>query len=116
LAALDTITPMSWNPFRAAEIAAKADREVMLATLAQQHEQNLAALNAMQTTAGKMADAAKAQAESFTAYLSLFKVSTPPESRVHRDQELYEQELRDSGFPVDAPPEQQAEWVLRQTA
>jgi hypothetical protein len=104
-----------WNPFRAARDAAKAEREVLLSVLETQHEQSMNAIRSINETAAKMAEASKAQAESFTAYLNLFKVQSAPESRVMRDEDEYKEELRRSGFPVDASPEEQARWVLSQT-
>jgi hypothetical protein len=103
-----------WNPFRLAAEAARADRQAMLEVLKLQHQESLEAMRSINETAGKMADASKAQAESFTAYLSLFKVSSPPESRVMRDADEYQEQLRRDGFPVDADQPTQLEWVLAQ--
>jgi hypothetical protein len=87
----------------------------ILELMREQHAQILAVVRASNETAAKMAEATRAQAESFTAYLALFKVSEPPASRAMRDEDEYREELARSGFPVDADQEAQLKWVLAQT-
>jgi hypothetical protein len=65
---------------------------------------------------GKLAEAATAQASALQSHLSLFtNIPSAPISRTLRDEDEYQSELSRSGFPADAPYEDQLKWVLANT-
>lgn len=89
------------------------ERAELVALLAAQHAQILEVVRSTNGVAAKMADASKAQAENFTAYLELFKVSEAPAHRAMTDADEHREELVRSGFPVEGSQEDQLAWVLK---
>jgi hypothetical protein len=97
--------------FTVAPRASENDR--LFELMERQHQQTLEVLISANATAAKMADASRAQAENFTAYLELFKVKDAPAHRALTDADEYGEELKRAGFPVDGSQEDQLAWVLR---
>lgn len=89
-----------------------AEPDPMLAIVAQQTE----VMKQMLLTVQEMTAATRAQAESFSSYLSLFKVSEAPTSRTVRDKDEYTSELVRQGFPLHGTDEEQLRWVYEQSS
>lgn len=87
-----------------------------LLTLLEVHQtQQQEMVKNMMSVVEKMTDATTAQAQAFSDYLSLFKVTEAPVSRTMRDADEYELELVRKGYPVRGSAEEQAKWVLEQS-
>jgi hypothetical protein len=65
----------------------------------------------------KMVEGVIAQSKTLNAYIDLFKIDPDKMqgSRTMRDQDEWKAELRRGGYPVDAPADEQAKWVLEQS-
>jgi hypothetical protein len=89
----------------------------LLAVLRQQSEMSARTLEGVCKAMEAMASAQAAQTTAFNEYLGMFKL-TPAASTHHTitDKDEWERELLAAGFPVTGTPEEQATWVLKQTA
>lgn len=64
---------------------------------------------------GRLAEASLQQSSVVQSHLDLFSTTASPVSRTLRDADEFRNELERSGFPVDAPPDDQMRWVLNNT-
>lgn len=104
-----------WNPFRSrreAEDRQRAlERETFIQTLAGLIETFADTQRASHDAVAELARASTAQAVALQDHLALFKVSSAPVSRTHRDADEYEAEMSRLGLDM----KQQLEYVLAQT-
>lgn len=111
-----------WNPFQAARDRAEA-REAHLATEREAFLQALTEIashfaRGQQAQAESIAELARAtasQAGAVKAHLALFATDSAPISRVIRDEDEFENELRRAGFPAEGDSTSQLQWVLENT-
>lgn len=101
-----------FNWFRARRDRDDAQQRAFLEALSAITSHFASGQKAQAEALSELAAASAAQAQGFNSYLSLFSTTSPTTSRAFTDQDEFNKELRDQGYPSEGSAEEQLKWVL----
>jgi hypothetical protein len=91
------------------------EREQFLEALTEIAKHFATGAKAQAEAVSELAQASARQTEVFQSYIALFQTDSKTTSRVIRDEDEIEAELKRAGFPSEATPEEQLRWVYANT-